>query len=162
MDKQTQRMIGVIFSEALIVDVDMSCWSKKISLYCIADYMHELTSYERGPLFRVDLFEPITLSIELADRNQDHPEVGSHPFWRVSESSVKQHKGFIEVSVHSRESYPKMKIVCKDIWAVECDQKLFEQVDPESGSAHRSIGFRRPSIEQINTIIREGRKEKRK
>jgi hypothetical protein len=152
----------IVFGGAYVVDVDMSCWCKRMSIYCIADHMSELTSYELGPLFRVDFIQPVSVSIDFADSKQLQSEYDSHPFWYVGGSSVKKTAKVMEVSLHGHDSYPRMVVVCKDIWAIDCDTKLFEQVDPDAGSTQRAFGLHRPSIEKINEIIRNGRKSKHK
>lgn len=143
---QQMALFRGIFSDAHLVDIDLSAWDKRITLYVLADHVGR-TADGRKPLFAVAFARVRRWDIEFMHLSHDHSielEPDEHVQWQLDDFRIQFGDDGLEIALWGLPATPRMSIVCEgiDIWEVPLDipDRLFPGWD------RPSQGFVRPGF----------------
>ena len=147
-----QELFMQIFSDAHLVDVDLSSWDKQISFYVIADHLQHLPE-GRLPLVVIEFIRVHRFDMKFNHVSNDNLiELGpdEHIQWWFDGADVEfiDERWHITLKSESLPSSPRTTIVCEDvnIWQMRNDipDKLFP------GWNKPRAGFIRPGLEVLS------------
>ncbi len=136
-----RRQFEQIFSDAHVVDLDLSGWDKSIDLYVLADHMERVEG-NRLPLFSVHFLRARSFSLESGASSVQGLAADEHVQWRVDDFRIDEGDGDITVSLWGSEASPRLKIVCEDVQINPFPLRVFDELFP-GWSTPRS-GLARP------------------
>ncbi len=147
-----------IFSDAHVVDIDLSAWDKQIALYVLADHMERSVPGEM-PMFIVEFLHVRHWEITFNHLSHDPPvELGPHEHvqWWIDDFDVQPVEGGRQITLWGLSSSPRMTLVCEDVHIRECplDRPETKWLFPEW--FRPSSGFIRPGLADW-TRDRDGR-----
>lgn len=156
-----------IFSDAHLVDIDLSSWDKAASLYVLADHAPRAPG-DRLALLAVDFLQPRKFNIEFVHFEFEHlkTQLGPHEHvqWMIDCSKVEKDKktGTLAISLWGAAApTPRLSIVCADVGIRSVPHEAFDEVNPTWDQPKQ--GLARPSIEVLHqTLAAGGRRPKRK
>lgn len=153
---QQMELFERIFSDAHVVDIDLSEWDKFIAFYVLADHAGRTPS-GRLPMFVVEFVRVRSLDIEF--RHFDHDPTldlapHQHVQWLIDDFRVQTVHGGVRITLWGSSSSPKMSIVCDAINIREMPPDIHRTLFP--GWSRPYAGFIRPGLE---ALVRDRRAE---
>lgn len=154
-----------VFSDALVVDIDLSSWDKSATLYVLADHV-ERVEVDRLALLAVEFVRPESFNVafrHLGKREQLESLLGTdgHVQWTIDSSRVEKKGTGLSISLWAAGALsPKLDIVCDEINIRSVDHKFFDEINPSW--EHSYPGFARPSIEVLYNFFSAKRKKSRR
>lgn len=141
LDRETLRRV---FSDAHVVDVDLSAWDKYFSIWMLADHYENWTG--RCPLVVVDFYEVRLLKYEMPVIVQ----AGSrdwHLQWRIDDFCLREDEDTIHIELSGPVSSPALQIECRHIEVRPASAEMLDELSPGWNEPH--AGLARPSIENL-------------
>ena len=112
------RPFESIFSDAHVVDIDLSAWDKQIALYVLAHFMEPSVPGEM-PMFIVEFLRVRHWEITFTHLSFNPPlELGPHEHvqWRITSFEVQPVEGGRQITLWQNASTsPHMTVVCEDV-----------------------------------------------
>ncbi len=138
-----------IFSDAHVVDVDLSRWDKSIDLYVLADHMGRVEG-NRLPLFVVQFIEVRRLSFE---RSVANPELGpdEHVQWLIDDFRIEEAGDEVAISLWGHRASPRIELVCRDVDINPVELRVFDELFP--GWNQPSRGLARPGARVMANLL---------
>lgn len=138
-----------IFSDAHVLDIDMSMWDKRIALYVIADHVGRVGG-NRLPMFVVEFTRVHSFNIDFNHLTYNPPiDLASdeHVQWRIDHYDVKSTQNGIEIvlGTFNTSSSPQTVLVCEDIDIWELTYDDLDTLFP--GWERPYSGFIRPGLD---------------
>lgn len=142
-----QELFEIIFSDAHLVDIDLSAWDRRIVLYVLADHVGRIAG-NRLPMFAVEFGR--VHNWNMAFNHLDHAppiDLGpdEHVQWRIHNYRVEDAADELEISLWSPSASPSMVIVCEDVLIWELDYEGLYQLFPRWSQP--GSGFVRPGLD---------------
>jgi hypothetical protein len=121
------ELFARIFSDAQVVDIDMSQWDKKISFWIVSDHYREWQT--RMPLLVIDFLSVTKFNIET--NNSAVPmDAEKHLQWTIYESSIdKKYNGY-SVYLTGHTTSPRVTIECGKIEFKETSHTILDALQP--------------------------------
>jgi hypothetical protein len=129
MRKSQRRDFGRIFSDAHVIDVDLSSWDKSIDFYVLADHMDRVEG-SRLPLFAVHFLR--VRSFKLDSNAASVPDLAAHEHvqWRIDDSEIKEGDREMTISLRGDGATPSVEIVCEDVQINPFALRVFDELFP--------------------------------
>jgi hypothetical protein len=159
---KTIREVTVIFSDADIIDIDLSKWDESIGIYVIADHVKSPNPGRRAVValdFRgVRRFD---LSFSHHDFKQFPLKTSwqKHLNWPVYRSKIIRDQ-ISQITISGSEQFPTLTIYFEEVEIRSVDIKLLDKMNPGWGKP--SSGLARPSIETLSALSKHTRAPHRK
>jgi hypothetical protein len=136
-----RRLFDSIFSDAQVVDVDLSSWDKSIDIYVLADHLPRVEG-DRLPLFQVRFIHVRSLVLVSSAFSVSGLAADEHVQWTIDDSRVEQIDGQMKLSLWGFEHSPQLEITCEDVVFRSCELRVFDRLFP--GWDRPSAGLARP------------------
>lgn len=139
-----------VFSDSHVIDIDMSEWDKRISIWVLADHWEDWQ--ERCPVVVVDFWDVHEFSFTKRPALREslkHVILSDdqHVQWRIHDYEIKEEASSIRIRLHAMDTSPVLEIVCK---SVEFRRVAIELIDTANPAWCRpGAGFARPNIEKL-------------
>jgi len=154
-----------IFSDAHLIDIDLSSWDEVISLLVLADHAPRAPG-DRLALVAVDFLLPKKFDIEFLHFEFEHLKTqlkpGEHVQWMIDCSKVEKDKktGNLTIALWGAGApTPRLHIVCEDVRIRSVPHDAFDDVNPMWDQPKQ--GFARPSIEALRLGMSAGRRRRK-
>ena len=153
LKQQTIKDLTIIFSDADVIDVDLSTWDKSIGIYVIADHVKSSNPAHRAILaldFRgVRRFD---LSFSHHDFKKFPLKISEqeHLNWPVYRSKIIRDE-ISQITISGSEQFPTLIIRFEDVVISQVDIKLLDKMNPDWRKP--DSGLARPSIERLNALM---------
>lgn len=127
---QSRKLLEQIFSDAHVVDVDLSGWDRAIELYVLADHMPH-TEPNRLPLMRIRFVGVSSFQLQI-----DESAVGEvvmddeHVQWRIDDLRLQQGDRTTTIDLWGSESSPKLRITFRDTEIEPVSPTTFDELFP--------------------------------
>lgn len=148
---QQKELFERIFSDAHVVDIDLSVWDKRIALYVLADHVGR-TANNKLPMFVVEFAAVRSWNVEFNHLSYDPPiELGpdEHMWWLVDTYNI-EHVGDglqIRLGQFAGGSMPSMTVVCEDVDIWEIPAEGLNRLFPDW--SRPGVGFIRPGLDVL-------------
>jgi hypothetical protein len=148
---QQMTLFQQIFSDAHLVDIDLSAWDKYIALYALAELAERPWSTADGrlPLFKVEFVRVRSWHIAFNHLSQDPPiELGPHEHiqWRIDDFDVQPMADGLEIALRGALlSSPHITLICEDVYIQEIPLDIPFRLFPGWNKPY--TGFIRPALE---------------
>jgi hypothetical protein len=132
-----------VFSDAHVIDVDLSRWSKKVSLWVLADHLEEWTY--RCPLVITEFNFVRNFSFEFLECGLAKELAELHIQWRIDDFEIGNDKfGNFAFRLWGSKSSPTLCINCESISFRRSNPEILDQLfpgwnTPNSGLIERGI-----------------------
>jgi hypothetical protein len=139
-----------IFSDAHLVDIDLSAWDKLIALYVLADHAGR-TADNRMPLFFVEFLRVRSLDIRFNHLGGDPPlKLGPHEHvqWWIDQFRVEPVDGGLQIALWGFSSSPRMALVCEAVNIPEMPLEIPYRLFPTWSKP--GSGFIRPGLDALS------------
>lgn len=148
---QQRQLFETIFSDAHIIDIDMSAWDKLIRLYVIADHAERSTP-GRLPLFAVEFVRVHQWNMFFNHSSATLIELGpnEHLHWLPYEFTISEDQAELIITLWGSPTTPRLTIVCEDVLIREVSYTSLDKTFPDWSKPRR--GFVRPSIEGFSRL----------
>ena len=148
---QQRELFERIFEDAHVVDIDLSVWDKRITLYVLADHVG-WTANNQLPMFAVEFSRVRSWSVQFNHLDYDPPiELGpdEHVQWQIETYDVEQVEAGWEITLGTffRSSSPKMTLICEDVDIWEVADDALHRLFP--GWSKPFMGFIRPGLDVL-------------
>jgi hypothetical protein len=133
-----------VFSDADVIDLDFSCWDKRVSIWVLADHWEDW--HHRKPLVIVDFNNASEFKLDFPDKGNGPDAQSQHVHWHIYSIEIAKKSAF-DVSLRGSASSPELRICCE---AVSFRTFSIEKVDilnPGWDEPYR--GLARPSISKL-------------
>lgn len=134
-----------IFSCCEILDVDLSKWDERISLWVLAENYESWTT--RMPLIAVHFVQPYELKLERISPVDSAGEADTHVPWRVQGIEVSESLDALEVRLQGRPDAPSLRIRCKSTIVEKKPPDMLDKLFP--GWDKAGTGLVRPGIDGL-------------
>jgi hypothetical protein len=143
------RLLEQIFSDAHLVDIDMSGWDKYIGLYVFADHV-DRTVRGGKRLFLIELVRVQSIEITFNHLSNDYiatlgPE--EHVQWQLDEFKFETDGQRVTVSLSGLPSSPRMTASCESIEIQEVAESTLDLLP--AWWIRPSAGFIRPALARM-------------
>lgn len=142
-----------IFTDAQVVDVDLSRWDKSIGLYVLAD--HGSRADGRTPLFRIEFERVRDLQLEIDAREAGTLATDEHLQWRIDDFEFAQDEEGIRVSLWGAAASPRLAIRCENLEIYSFEPTEFDELYPGWNAPGR--GLARPGPDAMRNGPRPAR-----
>jgi len=139
-----KETLARVFSDAHVLDFDLSKWDKLIAVWVLADHYKEWQ--DRCPLVVVDFHGIIDLHMHFNNKNVDLPN-DQHVQWIIYKSSIREKDNQIVVNLSGHLSSPHVDIVCRDITIREVSHTILDSLQPDWNKPFSPLARR--SIEEL-------------
>ena len=150
MDNELKQLVEVIFSDADIVDIDLSCWDKYITIIVIADHLKSSFSSNRRPVFNFKFHSVHEFKCNFY-HNKDNAykdDLRKHYRWPVDRFEIKSENSVIHLELKSGyEVLPILNIAFEKLEVQEFDMKIIDKITPKWFEPNNP--FARRSLEEI-------------
>lgn len=153
MDRQ---LFERIFSDAHVIDVDLSEWDKSIDIYVLADHMPQVEG-GRLPLFRVKFVGARALVLEGAAASGLGLAADEHVQWTLDDFRIDETAAEIRISLWGFEASPRLEITCQDVEISPFDLRVLDDLFP--GWDRPSAGLARPGPAKLMELRGSGQVE---
>jgi hypothetical protein len=152
--KQTIDYLKVIFSDADVIDIDLSKWDISISICVIADHVESAIPGRRATLaiqfrgvraFNWSFHHHDFTKFPLKFDQQEHLN------WNIYRSELVPGE-ISRLTLGGSEQFPTLQMDFEDVDIKEINPSLFADINPEW--ANPKSGFARPGIEQLHVLIK--------
>ena len=126
-----------IFSDAHVIDVDLSSWDKSIDLYVLADHMERVEGGSSLPLFAVHFRRARSFKLESNAPSVPGLAADEHVQWRIDHFQVDEGDNEITISLSGFEASPRVEIVCEEVQINPFPLRVFESYSLD-GRSHRA------------------------
>lgn len=150
-----QGLFAQVFSDAHVIDVDLSEWDRRISLCVIADHV-EVPTPVRLPIFIVDFLHVSKFSLTFNHLAIDLEDEGRHFQWRIDDFKVKESGGRLMISLFGSRTWPRLVLECRDIVFRQLPLAMLDTLFPGWNAPYSALA--RPGIESLNRLF--GRRDK--
>lgn len=157
MERRILELIEQIFSDAHVVDIDLSSWDKAIDVYVLADHMPHAEG-DRLPLFKVKFMRVRSLRLENAAAPLEGLGIGEHAQWRIDDFRLEEHHGETTVELWGMDPSPRLEIVCQELEIQPFPLSTFDELFP--GWTEPRRGLARPGPEEMESQRRAHRKNR--
>lgn len=134
-----------IFSDAHVVDVDLSEWDKRICLWVLADHFENWTA--RCPLVVVEFGRVREFACRLPSAQHTLEAENRHVQWRIDDSKVEQTGAGLLVRLSGSVYSPVLTIECDSISFRADDIRLLDKLWPGWNQPYSALA--RPSIDKL-------------
>ena len=148
-----------IFSDAHVIDVDLSRWDQAIVLYVLADHAPR-TEEGRKPLFAVEFHRVARLNVEFLHLNSVPLGEGEHFQWMIDDFSIQTTSTGFEVALWGLTSTPRMEIACVDVSVKPVALRLLDEAFPGWDEPSRPLA--RPGIEAWGLVLNQSKLGKKR
>lgn len=140
-----------IFTDAHVIDVDLSMWDKKITFLVFADH-YENWEGKSCPLLAVALAGVRQLRMEFKHYDIQLDDPTAHVQWLIDCCLIEQHSDGIRLvlSYHNM-SFPVVEVQCEAIEVHRIDNSLLDKVFPDWRKP--GSGLARPGIEELARVL---------
>jgi hypothetical protein len=155
INDETINQLNIVFSDATLVDIDLSLWDSVVSIYVIADHIKTAVPGKRALIavrfrgvrrfdwtFRHHNFDKFPLNID-----QNH-----HLNWNIYKMKIVR-ANVSRLTLSGSEQFPVLKINFEDIDTQCIDHALFGDVNPDWNTS--GSGLARPGIERLHALIKK-------
>ena len=139
-----------IFSDAHLVDIDLSAWDKVIALYVLAHFVEGVAD-SRAPLFCVEFARVRRWDIDFNHLAHDPPiELGPHEHlqWRIDQFDVQRVEGGLRITLWGASQFPRLSLVCDGVSIHEMPREIPNRLFP--GWAKPFSGFICPGLDALS------------
>jgi hypothetical protein len=150
VQQEIQTLFETIFSDAHLVDIDLSAWDKSIALYVLADHV-ERTADGHVPMFIVEFTGVHNWNIDfnhLTSRAPIKLNVDEHVQWIIYDYSIERDGGLLEIMLRGHAASPRMTFSCDGINIQQISTDTPDRNFP--GWREPSHGFIRPGLSNWN------------
>jgi hypothetical protein len=144
---QQRQLFEDIFSDAHIIDIDLSAWDQVVKLYVITDHAPRTTP-GRLPLFMVEFLRVRQWNMSFNHLEVTFHELGpdEHLQWRSDSWEIDTNERELLITLSGSGYTPRITIVCADVSIQEIAYAPLDRYFP--GWSRPGRGLVRPSIEQ--------------
>jgi hypothetical protein len=153
-----RRLFKQIFSDAHVVDIDLSRWDKQISLCVVADHVKGTKS--RAPLFLVSFLRANRFSLFFKHHDVELHDPGRHFQWNVDECQIQQTNKNLIIMLYGGHITPCFEIECAAVEIRRVPNLLLDELFPGWNAPYS--GFARPGIEEFGKLFQKEEKPARK
>ncbi len=142
-------LFEVIFSDAHLVDIDLSGWDKRIALYVLADHAGR-TVDNRLPLFIVEFYRVWHWDLRFNHLLHDPPivlEPDEHVQWLLDDFFIEPDERGIRITLWGTSTSPRMTFLCEGVRIREMPLDVPDSLFP--GWVRPSRGFIRPGLDAL-------------
>jgi hypothetical protein len=152
--EQTIDYLKLIFSDADVIDIDLSIWDNSIGIYVVADHVQSAIAGKRAILalrfrgvrrFDWSFHHHDFTKFQLKANRQQHLN------WNVYRSELVCGEIY-RLTVSGSEQCPILKIDFEELDIKEIDSSVFADVNPDW--ANPGSGFARPGIEKLRSLMK--------
>jgi hypothetical protein len=134
-----------IFSDALIIDVDLSSWDKYVDLWVLADHYRKWT--DRMPLVIVRFSHVTSMNFAFQHYGIELECPRQHFKWRIDDFDISQNGNLVSIMLYSSSAHPRLQITCTAINVYDRDHSILDRLFPGWGSPYSA--FVRPGIDGL-------------
>lgn len=150
-----KEILNRVFSDAHVLDFDLSRWDKLIEMWLLADHYKEWQY--RCPLVVVGFLRVAALQIRFSDQNVELPD-NEHIQWRVYRCSIIDNNNSITTCFSGPPSSPRIEIISSSITIREAPHSVLDSLQPDWN--HPSSPLARRSIDELSKRIVSLRKNR--
>ena len=148
-DVPTRELLVRLFSDAHVIDIDMSEWDRRIALLIVADHYDDADSSDTLPIVLVEFHEVRSLSVSFAHHElmrrlrAEEPEL--HLQWRIDEFKLEEADDTLALELSSTgRQFPRLEL-CFD--RMSCTRMSVHELNAVfPGGSSPGSGFVRPGI----------------
>jgi len=152
MSKAIDRnLFESVFSDADVVDIDLSEWDKRLSLWVLADHWQDWQN--RKPLVVVDFEGIIEFSCRFPQSECNLVGESAHLQWNIYDFDISESEVGVRVRLHGMKSSPILTIECSTIRFRQNPIEWLDRINP--GWNRPQSGLARPGIAKLLKDHRE-------
>jgi hypothetical protein len=137
--------INRVFSDAHVIDVDLSEWDRRIGLWVLADHFRNWS--HRCPVVVVEFEDVREFRMRMPSNKVVLDSPRQHIQWRFHDVDLQTTKDGIRITARGSDSSPVLTVECKTIEIREVDSKLLDKLNP--GWNQPSSPFARGGVEKL-------------
>jgi hypothetical protein len=149
LSSSNKETLTRVFSDAHVLDVDLSRWDKSISIWLLSDHYKEWQ--DRCPLVVVDFLGVIDFHIRFNHEDVHLPDT-QHVQWNIYKSSILEKDNQISVDLSGHHSSPCVGVVCSGITIREASHAVLDNLQPDWNEPFSPLVRR--SIEELSRRLR--------
>jgi len=145
MGIRQEELLDQIFSDALVVDFDLSEWDKRLIVCVVADHVDLIGGYL--PCFAVEFVAPSSIELGFV-----HHELGLHHDprhiqWRIDELHLEESSDEFSIELVGSGSSPVLRLKCKDVLIRRVLNEHLHRILPGWSDPYSPLA--RPGIEKL-------------
>jgi hypothetical protein len=125
---ELDNTIERVFSDAHVIDVDLSEWDRRIALWVLADHFRNWS--DRCPVVVVEFEDVKEFRIQMSSTKVVPDSLRKHVQWRFDDVDLQRTKDSISITAKGSSSSPVLAVVCKTIEIREVDSNLLDKLNP--------------------------------
>lgn len=141
-----------VFSDAHVVDVDLSKWDQLIAVWVLADHFDDWT--DRCPLVVVEFRNARNFTIVFPQECVELDSPDHHVQWNIDDMTIREGPTTVTVDLFGSRTSPRLTIECESIEFRRVSHSLLDDQFP--GWSRPYSPFARPGIEVIAKMRRPG------
>jgi hypothetical protein len=149
VERRLFELIEQIFSDAHVVDIDLSNWDKAIDIYMLADHLPRVER-DRLPLVRMQFIGVRSLRLEISAASAVEMANNDHVQWRIDDFRIEEGSGDIMISLWGAEPSPRLEIVLQDLDVRPFPPTAFDDLFP--GWTQPRRGLARPGPDAMMAL----------
>jgi len=148
--KSDRKLLEQIFSDAHLIDIDLSQWDESISICVVADHVAVPTP-PRLPLFIIEFLRVQRLNCTLNHYELGPIGPGEHFQWHIDEFEMQAVSGNLSFLLfYHNPSSPRLEIICESVHIRPIPHSVLDRMFPDWGKP--SSGLARPGIEAMSRL----------
>jgi hypothetical protein len=147
MERALHTHFEAIFSDAHVIDVDLSRWDTGIDLYVLADHMPR-TPDGRLALFRVEFVHVREFQLEIDPRGRDGLAADEHVQWLIDDFEVTQDHEALRISLWGFAAAPRLAVLCENVEIHPFDLNVLDDLFPGWNAPRRGLARPGPAAMQ--------------
>lgn len=134
-----RKLFEQIFSDAHVVDLDLSEWDKSTDLYVLADHVESAEGGGGPPLFALHFLRARSFKLEHDAASVEGLAPHEHVQWSIDDFRLEETPAEISVSLWGMESSPRIEIICEDIQINPFPARVFDELFPGWSEPYRGL-----------------------
>lgn len=139
-----RELFEQVFSDAHLVDFDLSVWDKAVSVYVLADHLPRSPD-GRLPLYKVVFETPSEMHLDFRHLSGPDLSDGEHVQWQIARYELHECDAAVEIKLWGFSRSPVLTLSCSNVLFQEIDLALVDRAFPRWDRP--CAGLIRPSIE---------------
>ena len=131
MEKNKDKLVKIIFSDAILIDIDFSKWDKYISLIVLADHLNSSFFKRRKPVFKIIFNEVASINFDFNHYKnyiyKNDPD--KHYTWLIDRSKIRKIKGLKEIVLSQFGEKSTICIKFADYNVIEISPKILDGIN---------------------------------
>ncbi len=155
MEKNKDKLIKTIFSDAILIDIDFSNWDKCISLIVLADHLNSSFFKRRKPVFKIIFNKVKSINFDF-NHYKDYMyenDPDKHYTWLIDRSRIGKIESMKEIALSQFGERSTIHIKFSDYEVIEISPKILDEININWKLPFSPLA--RGSVENIHKIIKK-------